>query len=617
MRDVRRHHIANQYPAWVRNNRLRASDMRRLREVATGFGYRPLISVVVPVYNPEPAWLEQALDSVMSQTYPDWELCLCDDGSTKEYVQEILCRYERLDDRIRVKCLERNSGISEASNAALSLASGEFVALLDHDDELMPDALFEVAGLLQEHPEADLIYSDTNKIDEAGNRLRPHFKPGWSPEFLLCSNYISHLGVYRRSIVEEIGGFRKDFDGSQDYDLVLRFTERTDKIYHIPKILYQWRMVAGSVALDPNSKDYARERSRRALSEALNRRGFEGSVEDGLLPNGFRVKLKIKGDPKVSIVIPTRDNVPLLKRLLESIERLTAYRNYEILIVDNDSADPETVEYLSSIRYRVIPFREEFNHSRINNFAVGHADGEYVLFLNDDTEVISEEWLEDMLRHAQKPEVGAVGAKLLYPDGRIQHAGIIIGAGHPWRPSVAAHSHQHFAPGTPGYARTVKTIRNYSAVTAACMMLRRAVFEEVGGFDEKNLPTVYNDVDLCLRMRERGYTMVYTPYAELYHHESAKRDPRLDQAVYAYMRKRWGETLDNDPYYNPNFSRGAGDFNLRADLLRPRTLRPDSMEGVGNPLEMGQAERQNYMQTQRANSRSSPRTALIPNPPGE
>jgi O-antigen biosynthesis protein len=570
-----RSRIAEQYPAWVRNNRLRASDLRRLRGEAAGFGYKPLVSILLPIYNPEQEWLERALDSVMSQAYPHWDLCVYDDGSTKKHVREVLSRYERIDGRIKVRYSEENTGISGASNAALSLATGEFVGLLDHDDELTPDALFEVVKLLQEHPDADLIYSDEDKVDEAGSRFDPHFKPDWSPDLLLSCNYISHLGVYRRSILGEIGGFRKGFEGSQDHDLALRFTERTDKVHHVPKVLYHWRAVTGSTAASSGGKSYTHERGRRAIAEALQRRGMEGTVEDGFAPNRFRAKLKIQGKPKVSIIIPTRDNASLLRRCIESIERLTTYRNYKILIVDNDSVDPDTVEYLASTPHRVIRFKEEFNYSRINNFAVSHAEGEYILLLNDDTEVISGEWMEAMLQHAQRPEVGAVGAKLLYPDGRIQHAGVITGVGNPWGPSVAAPSHHHYPRGSPGHMGTVEMTRNYSAVTAACMMLRRAVFEEVGGLDEGNLGVAFNDVDLCLRLRGRGYLILYTPYAELYHHESASRGFGLNPAEVRYMRERWGEVLDNDPYYNPNLSRDHADFNLRADMLRPKILRQD------------------------------------------
>ena len=615
MRDSR---IEDQYPAWVRNNTPRASDLTQMRHEASTFVHRPLISVVVPVYNPDRAWLERALDSVLGQIYPNWELCIRDDASTREHVKEVLSFYERLDDRIKVQHSEKNAGISRASNAALSIAEGEYVALLDHDDELPPEALFEVVKLLQEHPGADLIYTDEDKMDEDGERFGPHFKPDWSPDMLLSCNYISHLGVYRKSILDEIGGFREGLEGCQDYDLTLRFTEQTEEIYHIPKVLYHWRTVTGSTALSGGNKSYIRERAHRALADALKRRGVEGSVGDGFAVNRFRVKFATQGSPLVSIIIPTRDNVSLLKNCINSIERLTEYRNYEILVVDNESVDPETVEYLSSTRHRVLRFEEEFNYSRINNFAVRHAKGEYVLLLNDDTEVISGEWLEDMLGHATRPEVGAVGARLLYPDDRVQHAGVILGAGGFWVPGVATHSYQFFTRGASGHLGYAKMTMNYSAVTAACMMLRRSVFEEVGGLDEENLKVAFNDVDLCLRIRERGYLIVYTPYAELYHYESVSRGFRnADPKEPEYMRERWGEILDNDPYYNPNFSLGNADFNLRADALRPRILRRDEEHEESSPYPfmhpklVGAEEFGRYIEERQATVRASDRTTLM------
>ncbi len=556
--EIRRCYVKEQYPALVRNNRLRASDLVRLRDEASNFGYRPLVSLLLPVSDPRQERLKRSLDSVVSQVYPGWELCVCGDGSTGERAKETLALYERLDERIKVTYLEGDSSISGLLNATLSLAQGEFVGLLEGGDELAPDALFEMVRLLQEHSEADLVYSDEDEIDDEGNRSDPYFKPGWSPDLLLSTNYVSHLSVYRRSLLEELGGFREGFDGCQGYDLVLRATERTDKIYHVPKVLYHRRAAAGLLASPGGDRGRVRDRARRALSDALERRGLEGSVEEGYLPDRFRVRFEIKGEPKVSLIIPTRDNYSFLKRCIESVERLTTYRNYELLIIDNNSRDPETLEYLASIPHRVIPFREKFNYSRINNFAVSQAEGEYVLLLNDDTEVTSGGWLEAMLEHAQRPEVGAVGARLLYPDGRIQHAGVIVGVGSPWEPGVAMHSHHFYSSDSPGYAGALTTTTNYSAVTAACMLLRKSLFEEIGGLEEENLPIQFNDVDLCLKIRERGYYIVYTPYAELYHHESVSRGHFSgNRTENLYMREHWGEVMDRDPYYNPNFSRGT------------------------------------------------------------
>ena len=580
--------------------------MARLREEAKGFDYEPLLSVLLPVRNPEQGWLERAVDSVLSQVYDRWELCVCRAGETDGQVRETLSRYERLDGRIKV-CREEGVDISGAANSALASAAGEFVGVLDQDGRLAPDALFEVAGLLQECPGVDLVYSDEDRVDGTGLRSGPRFKPGWSPDLLLAFDYISRLSFYRKKLLEKVGGVQAGFGDAWDYDMVLRFTERTDEIFHVPKVLYHARA----------AETHAREENRRALAEALERRGIEGVVEDGSGPGRYRVKREIKGDPKVSIIIPTRDNVSLLKGCVESIERLTGYRNYELLIVDNDSAGPETVEYLSSTSHRILRFEGDFNYSRINNFAVSHADGEYILLLNDDTEVISPEWLEAMLEHACRPEVGAVGARLLYPDGYIQHAGVLLGLGNPWTAGVAGHAYQRYDADSPGHLGVLKEVCNYSAVTAACMMLRRTVFDEVGGFDEENLKVAYNDVDLCLRIRERGYLVVFTPHAELYHHEFASRGQHsANPAELRYMLERWGDLLDKDPYCNPNFSL-AGDSNLRADTLRPRVLRAGNEASDSqfvHPEEVGREEFRGYVRSRQENARNSRRIGLVPKP---
>jgi GT2 family glycosyltransferase len=585
----------------IRSNRPRAGHLARLRGEVSAFEYRPLFSILVPVSGQ--ARSERMLDSVLAQIYPRWELCVCCDGSTGESTRKVLSGYERLDGRIRVMYGEEGSAAS--LNSTLSLATGEFACVLTCGDELAPAALFEVAKVLQEHANSDLIYTDEDRIDEEGNRSHPHFKPGWSPDLLLSTDYISNLSVYRRSLLAEIGGFGEEFEDCYGYDLALRATEQTEEIRHIPEVLYH-RRASGNGAP-------AKEKARRALIEALGRRNLQGTVEDGLLPDRFRVRLTVRDEPKVSLIIPTRDNVSLLKNCVESIERLTTYSNYEILIVDNDSVDPETLEYLASTPHKVITFREEFNYSKINNFAVARADGEYVLLLNDDTEVISGGWLEAMLEHAQRTEVGAVGARLLYPDGRVQHAGVLVGVGNPWGPGVAVHSHQYYSADSPGYAGTAMTVANYSAVTAACMLLRRSVFDEVGGLDEENLRVGFNDVDLCLKLRERGYLITYTPHAALLHHESVSRGYGNDPSEALYMRERWGKTMDEDPYYNTHFSRGSGDFNLRADLLRPMVLRREvSQSSFMSPLTASRGDLAEYVQAQQRAARSSSRNVIMP-----
>ena len=604
----------------MRNGRLRAGDRTRLREEASGFEYGPLVSILVTVSNQDAGHLAETLDSVVDQVYPNWELRVCvgNPGAPGGKLESTLSLYESVDARVRVDRLGRDADEAGLREAALSAAGGEFVAFVRGGDELAPDALFRVVEVLQEHPGSGLVYTDHDKMDGGGDRSDPSFKPAWSPDLLLSFDYVSHLCVYRKSLLEEVGGIRAAPDGCEDYDLVVRATEKAMDIRHVPRVLYHRRTEGNGGTSEPSPGG-----AKALISEALGRRGIEGTVEDGLFPGRLRVDLAISGGPKVSLVIPTRDNVSLLKNCVESIERLTAYPNYEILIVDNDSEDPATLEYLSSTPHRVIPFGEPFNYSRINNFAVSQAAGEFVVLLNDDTEVVDGGWLGAMLGHAQRPEVGAVGAKLLYPDGSIQHAGVLVGVGNPWGPGIAVHAHQFFPDG-PGYGGTADTTANFSAVTAACMMLRKALFEEVGGLDEENLKVAFNDVDLCLRLRERGYSVVYTPHAELYHHESVSRGyGGGDPAESVYMRERWGRTLDEDPFYNANFSRGGGDYNLRADLLRPRTLRsvgrerPELVDPFKNPLTTGPEEMQRHLEARRRAARSSPRTTLVPVSPGE
>jgi glycosyltransferase involved in cell wall biosynthesis len=425
--------VEDQYPTLVRNNRLGAGDLRRLRQEATAVEYRPLISIVMPVLDGSAELLERALDSVLGQVYADWELRVCGDAAAGEPTNTILSRYELFDGRVKVAYPKPEGGVTGLVGAALPLISGEFVSILGGEDELAPDALLEVVRVLQEHPGTDVIYTDEDEIDDNGVRSSPRFKPGWSPDLLLSDDYVSRLSVYRRSLVEEVGGFREGFEGHEGYDLILRVAERTGEIRHVPRVLYHRRTASRSQI--PAVGNGSLAGARRALSEALRRRGIEGHVEDGLLSGHLRAKMKVEGRPRISLIVPTRDNVSLLKNCIESVERETTYANYEILIVDNDSADRETVEYLASTPHRVVPFREPFNYSRINNFAVSQAEGDYVVLLNDDTEVISGGWLEAMLEHAQRPEVGAVGAKLVYPDGRIQHAGVLVGTGGVWGPA--------------------------------------------------------------------------------------------------------------------------------------------------------------------------------------
>ena len=558
------------YESWSRLNRVGAGEMARMRAEAPYLDYRPLMSILLPVYNPRRAWLEQALDSVMSQTYPYWELCVCNDGSTEAHVEEVLSIYERLDERIRVKHLEKNAGIARATNEAFSLASGEFVSLLDHDDALAPHALIEVARFLQERPDADLIYTDEDKIDEEGNPPRPHFKPGWSPDFALRTNYLVHLSIYRRSILKEIGGWREGLDGSQDFDLMLRYTERTEKIHHLPKVLYHWRMVEGSSAMSADFKVYTHERGRRAIEDALHRRNISGRVMDGFMPNTFRVEREIEGRPRVSVLIHQREGANHA-RLADSLERSTTYSNYEILLLENKTGRPGIKT--PSDHTKAVPVTEASTPLEKYNIAIEQAEGEYVLLLDSDLEALSEGWLEALLQHAQRVEVGAVGGKLISAErGHTLHAGLILNPEeredlpqgfHRLYPQIfyRPYNREHL-----GFRTYINLVRNCSAVSGACIMFRKEVFEAIGGFDVEHLEDAFGDVDLCLRLRERGYLIVYSPYAEFgWHDFELAGDLKTEQAV--YVRERWGEILKDDPYYNPNLRWTANDLRSISQLV--------------------------------------------------
>ena len=546
-----------EYQRWIETREKPSVDVPAILRDIEGFHYKPTISILMPVYNTNPKLLDAAIESVRAQYYDNWELCICDDGSNASHLGPALKAWTEKDYRIKVIRNPRNQGISLASNCALSAASGEYVAFLDHDDELSRNALYENVKLLQEHPEADMIYSDEDKLGPNGRRIDPFFKPDWSPEYMLSCMYTCHLGVYRKKLLDELGGFREGFEGSQDYDLVLRLAEKTKNIFHIPKILYHWRMAATSAAFSSHAKPYAYRAAKQAISEHLNRRGIRAQVLDGAWRGHYRLHFDVDRTSKVSIIIPSRNKVELLSKCVRSIETKTKYKNYEILIVDNQSSEADAIEYLKASPHRVLPFTEPFSFSRIINFAAQHAQGDYLLFLNNDTQVISPRWIEEMLGYCQQKEIGIVGAKLLFPNDQIQHAGVILGiagvAGHALK-GFACDSRQHFGLSC--------NVRNYSAVTAACMMVRKEVFNEVGGFDE-SLPIAYNDVDFCLRVRNAGYRIVCTPHAELYHVESASRGYPKTEREFTDMQNRWGKALMNDPYYNPNLTLDREDFGLR------------------------------------------------------
>jgi GT2 family glycosyltransferase/SAM-dependent methyltransferase len=547
-----------QYQLWVERHRLTATAVTALKAAVDTLRYTPVISIVTPVYNTDPVWLRKAVESVRAQAYPYWELCLADDGSSRPEIRPILDEYAALDPRIRVKHLSENQGIAGASNHALSLASGEFVAFLDHDDEIAVNALFEVAERLNVEPDLDLIYSDEDKLDPTGHRVEPFFKPDWNPDLLLSMNYVTHMSVFRRSRLQDIGGLRLGFDGSQDYDLLLRFTEQTSRIGHIPKILYHWRKIPGSAAASAAAKPFAYEAGRRAIAEALERRGREATVTSPR-PGLYTARYGLKSRPLVSIIIPTRDRWPLLQQCLRSIEMKTTYTEYEIVILDNDSreADARSGLRAAAEKWRVFPCPGPFNFSRMNNFGRARARGEYLVFLNNDTQVVEPGWLHALLEQAIRPEVGAVGARLHYPDGRVQHAGLVLGVG-----GIADHAFRGLPGDSLAHFSFASVVRDVSAVTAACMMVSRVRFEEVGGFDER-LQVALNDVDLCLRLRARGYLIVYTPFALLYHHESGTRGRLHPPAEEELMWNRWGETIRRgDPYYNPNLTLSRTDWGV-------------------------------------------------------
>jgi len=558
--------IDEQYQIWLRNSQLTGEIARKMREGIAGFRYTPNISLLMPVCNTGGEWLEKAIDSLIQQVYPNWELCVAVGESETKHVGKILEEYQTKNIPLKVANPGVSADIAAVLNAGLSLTTGEFIGFLYPDDELSPNAIYEVVEVLNKDSRADLIYTDEDQKDLNGRRVEPFFKPDWSPDLFLSMNYLGRLNVVRKSLLSEVGGFRSGFGGSEEYDLLLRVTEKTNKIVHIAKPLYSRRRIPRSGV--PEKEAYNRESARKALQHALKRRQVKGQVLDGY-GGHYRVKYDISGRPLITIIVPTRDRVSLLKRCIESIESKTTYENYEIIVVDNNSTDRDTLRYLDRSKHRVLRFDESYNFSRINNFAVRNAKGEHLLFLNNDTEVIEPAWLEAMLEHSQRPEVGVVGALLLYPrnhptsrEGTIQHAGIVLGIC-----GVSGHAFRNLPMIDVNYFDLHRVIRNCSAVTFACAMMRRNLFEQLGGLDE-SLPVSYNDIDLCLRIRERGYLIVSTSYAVLYHHELATRGrlhPPEDETT---IISRWGDIiLRGDPYYNVNLT------FLREDLsLAPKSF---------------------------------------------
>jgi O-antigen biosynthesis protein len=586
---------ADEYQDWIeRFDVSTPATIASLRRELRFLPRHPLISIILPVYNPDLRLLEAAIDSIRSQIYERWELCIADDASTDPAVRPLLEKMAAGDTRIKVTFRDKNGHISACSNSALALATGDWCALLDQDDAFTETALAFVVLEIARHPDAGLIYSDEDKIDEEGLRSNPFFKPDWNPELFLGQNYINHLGCYRTDVLREISGFREGYEGSQDYDLALRCIDRLrpEQVRHIPRILYHWRMVGGSLAAIPDAKPYAKEAARRAIADHCKRQDMPGKVVP--CPENAESHRVIHALPEpaplVSIIIPTRDRAELLKRCIESIRALTDYSPFEILIVDNGSVEPSTLSFFRAIEQpgvRVISENGPFNYSRLNNRAAKQARGDILVFLNNDTAIDDGGWLTEMVSHAARAEVGAVGARLWYPDGTLQHGGVVLGLG-----GVAGHAFPHIPRGHPGYFNRAMLQQNCSAVTGACLAVRKTVFEELEGFDEVNLGVTFNDIDFCLRLTQRGYRVVWTPYANLIHHESASRGhqrTREEQGEFEravdYMQATWGVELMHDPFYNPNLSLNPPGFEIavppRRQAARCATANePASFPGV-------------------------------------
>ncbi|MBP5204545.1 glycosyltransferase [bacterium] len=524
--------------------------------------YRPLISVLIPVYNVSPKWLSLCIDSILNQTYDNFEICLVDDASTNERTIKCLKKYEKSDSRIKVKYNKENGNISKATNDALAMAKGEFVALVDDDDELDVDAFYYVVDALNKNKKLDFIYTDEDKIDIDGKRCEPHFKPDYSPDTLLSLNYISHLCVIRKSLMESVGGEEVGLEGTQDYDLYLKLVEKTENIYHIPKILYHWRKIIGSTSMSLDSKDAITERTLMSINNALKRRNISGVAEQDKKSMYYKIAYKFDKEPLVSIIIPTKDYADITDQCLKSIYDKTTYHNFEIILVNNRSEKEETFEMIKKYKgryknFRVVDADMEFNYSKINNLAIKKSKGKYICLLNNDTKILTPEWLNIMVGYAMQKHVGAVGAKLLYPDMTVQHGGVLLGLG-----GVASHAYIGASREDCGAYGRLAVPYDYGAVTAACLVVSKDKYEEVGGLEE-DLKVAYNDVDFNLKLLKKGYYNVETPQVELMHYESKSRGlDTSDKEKYArfrseekYMYKKWRKLLNYDPFYNSNYSK--------------------------------------------------------------
>jgi len=540
----------------------------KVNKVLDSLAINPLITVIVPVFNTPPKWLHPCINSILGQWYDRFELIIYDDGSSNKETLKALEKIKLLDSRIKLIHGEERLQISLATNKALSYASGEFIAFIDHDDKIEPNAFMEVVRSINKTPDIDIIYTDEDKIDQKGKRFGPYFKSDFDEDLLLSNNFISHLCVVRRSIGERVGWLKEGMEGAQDHDLLLRLIEHTTKIAHIPKVLYSWRQYPGSTALSHSEKPYALEAGRKAVKEYISRQNIDASVSNGPWGGAYRLNRVIKTSPLVTIIVPFKDQSDYLERCIESVLTKTSYENFEILLVDNNSAENKTKQLLKKLavndKIQILEYNLPFNFSAINNYAAKHASGDYLLFLNNDTEVINEDWLTEMLMHIERSNVGVVGANLRYEDDTVQHQGVILGiggyAGHIFR-HFPADENRHFSQGL---------VRQYSAVTGACLLTKTNLFHSVSGFDAENLQIAFNDVDYCLKIKSEGYRVIYTPYAKLYHYESKSRGyedtkEKLErfQQEGRYLINKWRDLFEADSFYNQNLTLDREDLSLR------------------------------------------------------
>jgi O-antigen biosynthesis protein len=568
------------YELWIKNNEPDEVQLDVQRAQVLQMVNPPLISIVIPVYATPVAVLKATINSVTDQIYTNWQLRIANGSPENQTITDLLNEFVSLDERIRVVSMKHNLGIAGNTNAAISLADGEYIAFLDHDDTLAPFALYKVVRAIQEHPESDILYSDEDILSADGkNRNNPYFKSAFSMEFLRSNNYMCHFLVIKRSIGETIGWLSENYEGAQDFDLILRAIEKSKYITHIPQILYHWRALPGSTARGTEEKAYASDAGVRAVQDHLDRLHIPAVVALASLPTNYRTHYKIKGDPSISIIIPNHDHASYLCRCVESIINKTSYRNFEIVVVENQSHDQNTLDLYNELtqnpKISKIEFQEPFNFSQINNFAANKVQSDYLLFLNNDTEIDHPDWLDEMILQAVQPGVGIVGAKLDFPDGSLQHGGVFLGGSD----EIPGHSHKHAGKGVPGYHGRLFMPQDLSAVTGACLLIRREIFEAVQGFDE-TYTLAFGDVDLCLKVREKGYRVVWTPFASLTHYESQTRGyedtpekkERFDEEL-GYFRRKWEKVLvDGDPYYNPNLVAG-GRYNC-AIRKTPYNQRP-------------------------------------------